>query len=121
MADWEDVVEIGRRLPGVEVGTWFGTPGLKAGGKGFCRLRTDPDALVIRVLDVGDRLALLQGDPEVFFSIPHYDGSPYVLVRLEKIRRGLLEELIEDAWRIRAPRRLVREYESERRSAESDG
>jgi hypothetical protein len=102
--DWEDVVEIGLRLPGVEVGTWYGTPGLKVGGKGFCRLRTEPDALVIRVLDLGDREALLQGDPDVFFSTPHYDGSPYVLVRLEKIRRGLLKELVEDAWRIRAGR-----------------
>jgi hypothetical protein len=102
--DWEDVVEIGLRLPGVEVGTWYGTPGLKVGGKGFCRLRTDPDALVIRVLDMGDREALLQGDPDVFFSTPHYDGSPYVLVRLEEIRCGLLEELVEDAWRIRAGR-----------------
>jgi hypothetical protein len=102
--DWEDVVQLGRALPGVEVGTWYGTPGLKVGGKGFCRLRTDPDALVIRVLDMGDREALLQGDPEVFFSTAHYDGSPYVLVRLEKIRRGLLAELIEDAWRIRMGR-----------------
>jgi hypothetical protein len=102
--DWEDVVEIGRQLPGVEVGTWYGTPGLKVGGKGFCRLRTEPDALVIRVLDLGDREALLQGDPDVFFSTPHYDGSPYVLVRLEEIRRGLLKELVEDAWRIRAGR-----------------
>ena len=104
MPDWEDVVELGLALPGVEVGTWYGTPGLKVGGKGFCRLRTDPDALVIRVLDMGDREALLQGDPEVFFSTPHYDGSPYVLVRLEKVRRGLLAELIEDAWRIRMGR-----------------
>jgi hypothetical protein len=53
---------------------------------------------------MGDREALLQGDPEVFFSTPHYDGSPYVLVRLEKVRPGLLAELIEDAWRIRMGR-----------------
>ena len=106
MADWEDVIEIGRRLPGVEVGTWFGTPGLKAGGKGFCRLRSDPDALVVRVLDMGERQALLQGRPDVFFTTPHYDGTPYVLVRLEAIDRGQLRELIEDAWRIRAPKRL---------------
>jgi hypothetical protein len=105
------VVEFGRRLPGVEVGSWYGTPGLKVGGKGFCRLRTDPDALVIHVLDLGDREALLQGDPDVFFSTPHYDGSPYVLVRLEKVRPGLLQELIEDAWRIRAPRRVLLEHE----------
>jgi hypothetical protein len=106
VATWGDVVEIGRSLPEVEVGTWYGTPGLKVAGKGFCRLRTDPDALVVRVLDMGDREALLQGGPDVFFSTPHYDGAPYVLVRLEAIDGGQLRELIEDAWRIRAPKRL---------------
>jgi hypothetical protein len=106
---WEDVVEIGRGHAGVEAGTWYGTPGLKVGGKGFCRLRTDPDALVIRVLDLGDREALLQSDPDVFFITPHYEGAPYVLVALEKVDRETLGELIEDAWRIRAPQRLLRE------------
>jgi len=48
---WDDVVAIGSRFPGVEVGTRYGMPGLLAAGKGFCRLRTDPDALVLRVRD----------------------------------------------------------------------
>lgn len=112
MHAWEDIVAIGRRLPGVEAGTWFGSPGLKVAGKGFCRIRTDPDALVIRVLDLGDREALLQGQPEVFFITPHYESWPYVLVRLETVDRSQLEELIEDAWRIKAPRRLVAEYDA---------
>ena len=111
MATWDDVVAIGTRLQGVEVGTWYGTAGLKVGGKGFCRLRTDPDALVIRVLDLGDRTALLQQDPDVFFITPHYDDAPYVLVRLERASRDVLAELIEDAWRIRAPARMLREAE----------
>jgi hypothetical protein len=108
---WEDVVAIGRRFPGVEEGSWYGTPGLKVGGKGFCRLRTDPDALVMRVSDMGEREALLQGQPEAFFTTPHYDGSPYVLIRLEAVDPEELAELVEEAWRIRAPRRLVAEYE----------
>lgn len=109
MASWEDVVVIGTRLRGVEVGTWYGTPGLKVSGKGFCRLRSDPDALVIRVLDVGDRAALLQQQPDVLFTTPHYDDAPYVLVRLDRAPHGLLGELIEDAWRIHAPARLLGE------------
>jgi hypothetical protein len=48
----------------------------------------------------------------VFFSTTHYDGYPYVLVRLEAIAREELEELLEDAWRIRAPKRLVSEYDA---------
>jgi len=112
MASWEDVEAIGLRYPGVERTTWFGTPSLKVAGKGMCRLRTDPDALVIRVLDLGDREALLKGQPDVFFTTPHYDGYPYVLVRLEEVDEVQLEELVEDAWRIRAPKRLVREHDA---------
>jgi hypothetical protein len=109
---WDDVVAIGLRFPEVEVSTWFGTPSLKVRGKSMCRLRTDPDALVLRVLDLGEREALLQGQPDVFFSTPHYDGYPYVLVRLEAVDPVELAELIEDAWRIRAPKRLVKAYDA---------
>lgn len=112
MPTWDDVVSIGRRFPEVEVGTWFGTPALKLRGKGICRMRTDPDALVLRVIDLGDREALLQGRPDAFFSTPHYDGYPYVLVRLEAVDPGELAELIEDAWRLRAPKRLVATYDA---------
>ena len=112
MPTWEDVVEIGTRLPGVEVGTSFGTPALRVRGKGLCRLRTNPDALVLRVADMGEREALLQGQPDVFFTTPHYDGYPYVLVRLEAVDPEELAELIEDAWRIRAPKRVVKAYDA---------
>ncbi len=112
MPTWDDVIAIGRGLPGVEEGTWFGTPALKVAGKGFCRLRSDPDALVLRVIDLGDREALLRSEPDVFFSTPHYEGYPSVLVRLEQVKPRQLAELIEDAWRIRAPRRLVSDYDA---------
>jgi hypothetical protein len=109
---WDDVVAIGSRFPGVEVATSYGTPALRVQGKGICRLRTDPDALVVRVIDLADREALLRGKPDVFFSTPHYDGYPYVLVRLEAVDSGELAELLEDAWRIRAPKRLVAEFDA---------
>jgi hypothetical protein len=114
MPSWDDVVEIGTRLPGVEVGTSFRTPALRVRGKGMCRLRTHPDALVLRVADMGEREALLQGQPDVFFSTPHYDGYPYVLVRLELVDRAELAELLEEAWRVRAARRVVQAYDAER-------
>ena len=111
MASWDDVVRIGLRFPGVETGTSYGTPALRVRGKGICRLRTDPDALAMRVIDLDDREALLEGKPQTYFSTPHYDGYPYVLVRLDAIDTDELAELIEDAWRIRAPKRLVAEYD----------
>ena len=104
---WDDVVAIGRRFPGVDVGTSFGTPALKFRDKGMlCRLRSDPDALVLRVIDMGEREALLQGQPDAFFTTPHYDGYPYVLVRLERVDPIELAELLEDAWRRKAPKSL---------------
>ena len=107
MPTWDEVVAIGMRFPGVEVTTSYGTPALRVRQKFMCRLRTEPDALVLRVIDLGEREALLQGQPDAYFSTPHYDGHPYVLVRLERVDPDELAELIEDAWRVRAPKRLV--------------
>jgi hypothetical protein len=113
MPTWDDVVATGTSFPGVELTTSFGTPALKVGNRGMmCRLRTNPDALVLRVVDMGEREALLQGQPDAFFSTPHYDGYPYVLVRLDKVDPVELAELIEEAWRIRAPKRLIKEFEA---------
>jgi hypothetical protein len=109
---WEDVVATGLRFPGVEETTWFRTPALKVEGKGMCRMRTNPDALVLRVVDLSDREALLRGRPEAYFTTSHYEGYPYVLVRLEAVDPTELAELVEDAWRIQAPKRLVAEYDA---------
>jgi hypothetical protein len=113
MLSWDDVVAIGSRFPEVEEGTCFGTPALRVRGKFMCRLRTDPDALVVRVIDLADAEALLLGQPDVFFSTPHYDGHPYVLVRLAVVEREALAELLEDAWRLRAPKRAIKAYDAE--------
>jgi hypothetical protein len=107
MPGWDDVIAAGERLPGVEVTTSYGTPALKVRDKLICRLRTNPDALVVRVIDVGDREALVLGQPDVFFITPHYQEYPYVLVRLEAVDPVELGELIEDAWRTHAPKRLI--------------
>jgi hypothetical protein len=114
MPSWDDVVAIGTRLPGVEVGTSFRTPALKVRGKGMCRLRTNPDALVLRVIDMGEREALLQGQPDAFFTTPHYDGWPYILVRLEAVDRDELAELLEEAWRVFAAKRVVKAWDAQR-------
>jgi hypothetical protein len=50
----------------------------------------------------------------VFFTTPHYDGYPYVLVRLAHVAPGQLRELIEDAWRLSAPKRVLAAYDGER-------
>jgi hypothetical protein len=112
MSGWEDVVAAGTRFPEVEESTSYGTPSLKVRGKFMCRLRTNPDALVVRVLDLADSEALVKGQPDVFFKTPHYEGWPGVLVRLELVDPEQLAELVEDAWRIQAPKRLVAAHDA---------
>ncbi len=70
-----------------------------------------PDVVAIRVLDQVDKEALLASNEETFFTEPHYNGFPAVLVRLPLIAVAELEELIVDAWRCQAPRALVDSFE----------
>jgi hypothetical protein len=67
------------------------------------------DVLAVRVLDMADKEALLASDPEVFFTEPHYNGFPAVLVRLARVDEQELRELLTDAWRVMAAPKLVRE------------
>jgi hypothetical protein len=112
MPEWGDVVAIATRFPGVDEGTSYGTPSLKVRGKFMARLRTNPDALVVRTIDLADRDALIKGDPDVFFITPHYEGYPAVLVRLEVVAPAMLAELIEDAWRLQAAKRVVAAFDA---------
>ena len=54
--------------------------------------------------------ALLADDPSVFFTTPHFEGYPAVLIRLQEIGLDLLEEVVVEAWLARAPDKLAREY-----------
>ncbi len=70
------------------------------------------DVLVIRVADEHEKDVLLTVDPATFFTTAHYDGYPAILVRLPAIECDELQELLTAAWRHRAPRRLVREFDA---------
>ena len=71
-----------------------------------------PDGPILgaHVEHVGIKEALLADNPDVFFTTPHFDGYPAILVRLDRITVVSLEELIVEAWVVRAPKRLAREY-----------
>jgi hypothetical protein len=66
--------------------------------------------LAARVPDLGAKEALLADDPEVYFTTPHFNGYPAILVRLERIMPSELEELLVEAWLDRAPKRLAARY-----------
>ena len=67
----------------------------------------NPEVIAVRVADEAEKEAMLALDAAVFFTEPHYDGYPAVLVRLPAIDVALLDRVIGDAWRLRAPRRLT--------------
>jgi hypothetical protein len=66
--------------------------------------------LAARVPDLGAKEALLADDAEVYFTTPHFDGYPAILVRLDRLALPELEELLVEAWLARAPRRLAADY-----------
>src|SRR5437764_3552519 len=59
------------------------------------------DIAVLYVGDEAEKQALLKGEPDTFFTTPGWDGWPFVMVRLEKVKRARLKELVTDAWRMR--------------------
>lgn len=66
--------------------------------------------LAARVPHHGAKEALLATNPKVYFTTPHFDGYPAVLVRLGRISVTELEELLVEAWAARAPKRVAKEY-----------
>ena len=57
--------------------------------------------------------ALIENDPDVFFTTPHFDGYPAILVQLGKISLEDLEEVVTEAWLVRAPKRVAQQYLAE--------
>ena len=66
--------------------------------------------LGVRVADEGVKFALIADEPELYFTTPHFDGYPAVLVKLAAIDERGLRELIVEAWLTQAPKRLVKEF-----------
>jgi hypothetical protein len=107
VADIDTVRRLALALPEVEEGTWFRTPAWKVRSKSFARIKEDGETLVVMV-DEGEKEMLMEAEPEVFFQTPHYEGYPAMLVRLANIDEDELAEVLEDSWRRKAPKRLVR-------------
>ena len=134
MATWDDVRKLALSLPETSERSSRGKSFWEVKDKGFVWERplrpsdlkalgadapTGP-ILGAHVEHLGAKEALLADDPAVFFTTPHFDGYPAVLVRLEQITLDELEELIVEAWLARAPKRVAKQY-TESRFGESDG
>jgi hypothetical protein len=111
MATEEDVRRIALSLPETVEKPWFGSPGFRVKDKGFLRIRSEAEGgLVVFVEDLGEKEALLASDSDKFFTTPHYDGYPTVLVNLPAVDEGELTELIVESWRQKAPARVLKEH-----------
>jgi hypothetical protein len=124
MATWDDVRRIALALPETSEAVSWEHAHWRVKDKGFVwerpLRRSDLEALGdaapagpilgARVEHLVAKEALLADDPNVFFTTPHFDGYPAVLVRLDEISLEDLEEVIVEAWLCRAPKRLAQAY-----------
>jgi hypothetical protein len=112
------VRQLALALPEVEEGTSYGTPAVKVAGKLLARLKEDKQTIAIRV-EYSVREVLMGTNPETYFVTDHYRCFPCVLVRLAGADQSVLSDLLLEAWRRNAPRRLV--ARSGQTSAQSSG
>lgn len=116
MATFEDVRRLGSELPEVTESVSYGTPALKVRSKSFCRMwsrrehdRDDVhDTEVLVVFCDLDAKPMLLDAHEALFSTPHYEGYGAMLVRLGDVDLDDLADWLEDSYRLKAPKTLVR-------------
>jgi hypothetical protein len=128
MAGWRDVRRIALKLPGTsEEVRSSGTSAWIVNKKFFAWERplrpTDIAALGdrapvgpilgVRTADLEMKAVFLASDPKVFFTTPHFEGYPAVLIRLDKISTSQLKDVIIEAWLARAQKRAVAAYLSD--------
>jgi hypothetical protein len=103
--------------------SYGGAPALRVNRRMFARLRGEMadeldeltgapygEVLMVRVADLGEKEALLASG-DAYFTVPHYDGYPAVLVRLARADQAELWELLVEAWWRVAPKRAHRAFE----------
>jgi hypothetical protein len=124
MATWEDVRRIALALPETservsrELSQWRVKDKLFVWERPLRRKEVEalgasaPDGPILgtRVEHLGAKEAILNDDPDIFFTTAHFDGYPAILVRLDRISVEELHEVIVEAWLARAPHKLRKAY-----------
>lgn len=117
---FDDVLEMGRSLPDVEVTTSWGAPALKVRGKMFAcgaiHKSAEPETLVVR-MGFDQRDELIAADPDTYYLTEHYVDYACVLVRLRRVHPDALRDLLLMGWRfMSAAKQRVRRRKPSRRA-----
>ena len=125
MATIDEAAEIASDLPEVTVSERYGNRTWLVAGKFFAWERpfskadikrfgdaSPPDGpiLAVKVVDLGEKEAVLGAGIKGVFTIPHFDGFPAVLIQLNKVGKRALREAITDAWLACAPPKLADQF-----------
>jgi hypothetical protein len=134
MATINDVARLIAALPEVTEGERWGNRTWSVGGKAFAWERPFSKAdikrfgdapppegpiVAVRVADLGEKEAVLATSSSAFFTIPHFNGYPAVLIQLKSVTRRALQEALVDAWLACAPAPLADSYLQAHRAASS--
>ncbi|MRG59422.1 MmcQ/YjbR family DNA-binding protein [Agromyces sp. CFH 90414] len=125
--DWEGVRELALSFPDTTEHVSWGSAHWRVHNRGFVwerplrradleylRIAEQPGPVLgARVEDEAVKFALAREDPSVFFTTPHFDGFPAILVHLDRIPDRRLEELAAEAWLAVAPAKLARAWLTE--------
>jgi hypothetical protein len=121
MATIDEVAGLAAALPEVTEGERYGNRTWFVAGKAFVWDRPFSQAdlkrfgdqappggpiLAVSVGDLAEKEAVLAANPEAFFTIPHFDGYPAILIQLEAVAPAALREALTDGWLAQAPGRL---------------
>ncbi|MEU4543533.1 MmcQ/YjbR family DNA-binding protein [Nonomuraea dietziae] len=112
MVTEDDVRRIALELPETAERPMHGTPAFYVRARWFARIREEGDVLVLPVASEEHKRELVAAEPGTFFTLPHYDGYAAVLVRFGAVEVEELAELLTDAWRLRAPKRVLAAFDA---------
>jgi hypothetical protein len=108
---WNEFVQIACELPDVEESTSYGRPAIKVRGKFMAGYNPNEKAFVLRIANVEEQDFLCEMAPELFYVTPHYKGYPALLMRPAKLTKKEARGRLEKAWRLQAPKALVKKYD----------
>ena len=109
-----DVRRIALALPQTTERPSYGTPGFRVKDRLFARVHQDDGVLVLWCAHLLEKESLIESEPAIFFTTPHYDGYAIVLVRMGAVGLEQLEDLLALAWYVRAPARLRAAFDAGR-------